>query len=156
MAGAGIAVLYLVGPDADPPMPTTYLEDWIRVPGDDRDLSARLAVLELRAATYDASPRVDDHGRLHYRGRLVALPPLQARLAEVLTERFGDVVTDLELKAVATSGSASAPEPSVRTQLAQLRVRLRDMGLAIRRIRSRGYKLITVGEDRSRPLSWRG
>ena len=66
-------MLYLVGADDDPPMPTTCLEDWVRLPGDDRDLHARVAVLELRAAAHDAPPRVDDHGRLHYRGRLLAL-----------------------------------------------------------------------------------
>jgi DNA-binding response OmpR family regulator len=136
-----VAVLYLVTADDDPPMPTTCLEDWVRLPGDDRDLSARVAVLQLRAAAHDAPPRVDDRGRLHYHGRFLALPPPEARLADVLIEHFGDVVTDRELSAAALVETAPGSAPSLRTQMTQLRARLRDMGLALHRIRRRGYKL---------------
>ncbi len=41
LAEEGVAVLYLVGANDDPPMPMTCLEDWVRLPGDDRDLHAR-------------------------------------------------------------------------------------------------------------------
>jgi hypothetical protein len=45
---AGVAVLYIVRADDDPPIPTGCLEDCVRIPGDDRDLHARITALELR------------------------------------------------------------------------------------------------------------
>ena len=87
-------MLYLVRADDDPPIPTGCLEDWVRIPGDDRDLHARLAALELRAALHQAPPFVDDDDRLHYRGRIIPLTSNEARLAAVLAARFGAVVPD--------------------------------------------------------------
>ena len=141
LAEDGVAVLYLVEADADPPMPTSCLEDWVRLPGDDRDVSARVAALELRAATHDAPPWVDEHGRLHYRGQLLALSPSEARLAEVLAEHFGDVVSDRALNAITLENGDSGPQPALRVQMSQLRSRIRDSGLLVHRIRRRGYRL---------------
>jgi DNA-binding response OmpR family regulator len=141
LAAAGVAVLYLLAADDDPPTPTTCLEDWVRMPGDDRDLNARVAALEMRAAAHSAPPWLDEQGRLHYRGRLLPLQPREARLADVLIERFGDVATDRELIAAALAGDDPAPTPSLRGQMAQLRLHLRDMELSLRRIRRHGYKL---------------
>jgi hypothetical protein len=136
LASGGVAVLYLVAGDADPPRPTTCLEDWVRIPGDDRDLDARVAALELRAAAHQAPPRVDGQGRLHYRGELVALPEDEARLAAVLADRFGAAVPDALL--AAESGLTGRP---LRNPMTQLRSRLRDINLAVDRIRGRGYML---------------
>jgi DNA-binding response OmpR family regulator len=141
LADEGVAVLYLVEGDDDPPAPTTCFEDWVRLPGDDRDLSARVAALQLRAAAHDLPPRVDDEGRLHYRGKLLSLRPSEAQLACVLAEHFGDVVTDRELTAAAAEGTASESAPALRVQMAQLRSRLRELGLTLHRIRRRGYRL---------------
>ena len=52
LVSAGVAVLYLVRADDDPPIPSGCLEDWVRIPGDDRDLHARLAALELRGRNF--------------------------------------------------------------------------------------------------------
>jgi DNA-binding response OmpR family regulator len=134
-------VLYLVGPDDDPPVPTTCLEDWVRVPGDDRDLNTRVDALKMRATAHDAPPRIDEQGRLHYRGRLLTLHPAEARLAGVLVERFGDVVADRELAEVTTGSKDGAAGPSLRSQMTQLRSHVRDVGLSLHRIRRRGYKL---------------
>jgi DNA-binding response OmpR family regulator len=139
LAVAGVAVLYLVDAPGDPPAPTTCLEDWVRIPGDDRDLSARVAALERRAAAHQAPPRVDDQGRLHYCGRRLTLSPAEARLVHPLIERFGEVVTDSELTPAVANGDPSSP--SLRTQMAQLRAQLRPIDLLIRRIRRQGYML---------------
>lgn len=133
LAGAGAAVLYLIDGDHDPPTPTTCLEDWVRIPGDERDLRARVAALELRALTHYAPPRVDPEGRLHYRGKVMALRTDEVDIARVLTERFGDVVPDSEFPVPA--------KDALRPRIAQLRAQLRDVGLSLRRVRRRGYTL---------------
>jgi hypothetical protein len=141
LAAAGAAVLYLVSADADPPTLATCLEDWVRVSGDDRDINGRIAALEMRAAAHDAPPRLDERGRLHYRGRLLRLHATQARLARVLVDRFGDVVADRELADAASAGDDVVPAPSLRAQMTQLRSHVRDVGLSVQRIRRRGYRL---------------
>lgn len=152
LAAGGVAVLYLVETDADPPAPKTCIEDWVRVPGDDRDLSARVAALEMRLLAHNAPPRVDDDGRLHYRGRLVSLTAAEARLADALIARFGEVVPDDLLTVVANEG-APPSGLSLRAQMAQLRSRVRDVGLAVQRSRHRGYRLSTRANADSRTRS---
>jgi DNA-binding response OmpR family regulator len=141
LVGEGVAVLYLVGAQDDPPRPTTCIEDWVRVPGDDRDLEARLAVLEMRAAIHEGPPRLDARGCVHYRGRALALSPDTARWAEVLIERFGDVVTDRELSVAVLGDALPASTARLQRQMAHLRARLREIDLAVRRVRRRGYLL---------------
>jgi DNA-binding response OmpR family regulator len=136
LTSLGAAVLYLVGADDDPPIPTSCLEDWIRIPGDDRDLRARVAALELRASNHYGLPRIDADGRLHYQGKVVALPLEEVPLARLLTERFGDLVPDAEL----TSEAENASTP-LRARMARLRGRLRAHDLTLRRIRRKGYVL---------------
>jgi len=137
LATAGVAVLYLVREADDPPIPTGCLEDWVRIPGDDRDVHARLAALERRAMLHHSPPFVDDDGRLHHRGSIVALNPKEARLAAAFSARFGtDVSDDALLDAV--SEGPEAPASSLRGEVGRLRSRLREVNLAIHRTR-RGY-----------------
>ncbi|HVV35328.1 MAG TPA: hypothetical protein VHC63_01910 [Acidimicrobiales bacterium] len=133
LALEGTPVLYLLGPHDDPPEPTTILEDWVRIPGDDRDLQARVAMLERRVAAHDAIPRLDDAHRLHYRGHVVPLASADARLIGVLIERFGDLVADADLQ---TDSGAS-----IRGQMTRLRSQMRDIGLDVDRVLRRGYRL---------------
>jgi hypothetical protein len=133
LARNGVAVLYVLDGDHPPPAPTTCLEDWVRVPGDERDLRARVAALELRSLAHHAPPRVDGEGRLRYRGSILALAPGEVGPARVLTERFGDVVPDDDL--------ASAGRDVLRLTMARLRSKVRDIGLNLRRVRRQGYML---------------
>jgi hypothetical protein len=137
LARSGAAVLYLVNGDDAPPTPAGCLEDWIRIPGDDRDLGARLAALELRASSHDAGPRVDEHGRLRYQGRQTPLPPDVVELVRVLADQFGCLVPDHAL--VAALGGTTTP--SLRTQMTQLRARVRVLDLTLRRVPRKGYLL---------------
>jgi DNA-binding response OmpR family regulator len=137
---AGVAVLYLVRAEDEPPVPTGCLEDWVRIPGDDRDLHARIAALELRATLHHAPPFVDGDNRLHHRGRVVALDAKEAQLAAALLARFGAVVSDQELLDAVSAGTATSTT-SLRGEVARLRSHLRDLDLAIRRAR-RGYVLL--------------
>jgi hypothetical protein len=136
LAATGAAVLYLVSGDDAPPVPTTCLEDWVRVPGDERDLTTRVAALEVRAAAHQRVPHIDNDGRLHYRGSAMKLPAEELALARLLTERFGDVVPDS-----AFEHALGDPVPVLRAPMAGLRARLRDLGLTVRRVRRRGYML---------------
>jgi DNA-binding response OmpR family regulator len=136
LAGEGVAVLYLVSGDAEPPAPRGCLEDWIRIPGDDRDMSARVAALRLRADAHRAPPRVDDDGRVHYRGRVLALTDEEAGLARLLTARFGALVPDGELVA-----SAAITSAVLRSRMTRLRARLRSVDLVLHRVRRKGYSL---------------
>ena len=62
LRGAGTPRLLLVGPEAAPPDSTDPLEDWIRLPAEDRDVRARVATLEARASNGQAVAR-DRRGR---------------------------------------------------------------------------------------------
>jgi hypothetical protein len=134
LAQSGLAVLYLIDGDDDPPTPTSCLEDWVRIPGDERDLRARVSALEFRALAHLGPPRVDDDGRLHYLGRTIPLSDDEASLARLLVARFGDLVADDDF-------ATAAHERSLRTRMTDLRARLRDVELSLRRVRRRGYLL---------------
>jgi hypothetical protein len=91
LRGAGTPRLLLVGPDASPPDSVDPLEDWIRLPAEDRDVRARVATLEARASNGAAVPEIDDDGLLRFRDRWVSLSPVERELAGALVERFGAV-----------------------------------------------------------------
>jgi two-component system, OmpR family, response regulator len=132
---AGVALLYLVDADADPPEPTSCLEDWVRLPGDNRDLRARLVALEGRATRHRVPPTVDGSGRLHYHGQLLPLSAEEASLARALAARFREVVSDADL-AVALGDQAG-----LRHHMSHLRSRLRPVDLTVWRAPRRGYVL---------------
>jgi DNA-binding response OmpR family regulator len=134
LANAGLAVLYLIDGDDEPPTPTTCLEDWVRIPGDERDLRARVSALEFRSLSHLGPPRVDDDGRLHHLGKTIPLAPEEADLARLLTQRFGELVPDEDFE-------SGAGERTLRTQMTDLRARLRGVELSVRRVRRRGYLL---------------
>jgi DNA-binding response OmpR family regulator len=137
----GVAVLYLVDAEAKPPLPTSCLEDWVRAADDHRDLSARVAALQVRAGIHRMPPSVDEHGHIHYQGRVLPLTPAEARIAALLTERIGEEVTDEELRAGLAAGADPGSPRPLRTQMAHLRAQLREIGLDLHRTRGRGYKL---------------
>ena len=131
LAAAGSAVLYLVSTDSEPPPLTSCTEDWFRVPGDDRDLEARIALLRLRADLHGALPTIDGD-IVHYRGQTIAIAPEEAELARTLVSRFGQAVDDADF---------DVHDPSLRTRMGRLRRQLRTIGLTLRRIPGRGYRL---------------
>src|SRR2546421_9456448 len=140
---SGVALLYLVGAEDDPPAPADCLEDWVRSPADDRDLRARVAALEQRAATHLAPPAVDADGTLRYRGKVVALPPTEARMASLLAARFCDTVEDGELESATLEADGADGDATVplRVHIARLRARVRQADLSVRRSGARGYRL---------------
>lgn len=135
------ARLLLVAPDAPAPVVADHLEDWIRLPADERDLQARLDGLTLRVqGRRPVEPEMDDDGLLRIGGSWVALPPIEARLATTLLERFGSVVAREAL--VRAGWPQGTPNRNVLdVHILRLRRRLEDLGLTIRTVRSRGYLL---------------
>jgi DNA-binding response OmpR family regulator len=138
LASGGVPVLYLVRATDDPPRPESWLEDWVRLPAEDRDLDARVAVLERRAAEHSGPPTIDEAGRLHFRGDALDLTPSAIALTELLLAHRGAVVHDEDLAAALREIDGARP---LRTEMTQLRSSLRRLGVAVPRVRGRGYQL---------------
>jgi Transcriptional regulatory protein, C terminal len=135
---AGEPRLLLVEQGA-PPVPADHREDWIRLPADDVDLRVRVEALRRRLGAEAAdSPHIDGDGVLRVSDRWVALPPVEARLAGVMVDRFGAVVSRESLTRVGWPGGSSSRN-ALDVHVLRLRRRLSPMGLAIRTVRSRGY-----------------
>lgn len=139
LAELGVPRLLLVDAGADPPLTLDCLEDWSRAGASDADLHARLAALEARAGVHrEPAPILDDDGVLRFDSLWVALPPVEARLAAQLVERFGTVVSR---DALSRAGWPSTPtgRNALDVHILRLRRRIHGIGLSIRTVRSRGY-----------------
>ncbi|MDP9074041.1 MAG: helix-turn-helix domain-containing protein, partial [Actinomycetota bacterium] len=118
-------------------------QDWVRLPGDERDVRARLTGLRRRAAEMDASPVVDRHGRLVYRRRWVQLSPIHERLARCLLEAAEGVAAE----GVAAEESllehgwpdGDPSSNALRVHLHRLRRLVAPLGLEIRCVRNEGW-----------------
>jgi two-component system OmpR family response regulator len=130
--------LLLVAPDDAPPECADPLEDWIRLPADDHDVRARVATLAARSGV--ERPRIDADGLLWFRAQWIALPPVEALLAEVLVERFGYVARREVLHQRAWA-EAPPPRNALDVHMVRLRRRLGELGLEVKTVRARGYVL---------------
>ena len=117
------------------------LEDWIRLPADDRDVAARLHALEVRAARHHATPETDARGRLTFGGEWVALSPIEERLVQALAARFGSVVSRDELLAAGWPESGEPTDAALRVHLTRLRKEIATLGLEIATVRGFGHVL---------------
>ena len=140
----GVARLVIVGEHDEPPRTRDALEDWVRVPALDSDVQARVATLELRAASAHEVPEIDPDGLLRFRGRIVVLSPVELRLAQALVDGFG-IIVSCETLAHAGWPEGVPSEHSFRVGIARLRQRLAPLGLRITALRpGRGYLLTDV------------
>lgn len=138
----GVPRLLLVAPEADPPPIVDPLEDWIRLPAEDRDMRARATTLATRAPA-TTLPVMDDDGLLRFDGRWIALSPVERTLAVTLMERFGAVVgRDVLAKRVWPSGAPT--RNALDVHMLRLRRRIADLGLEVRTVRARGYLMQAV------------
>jgi two-component system OmpR family response regulator len=138
--------LLLIAESADPPEGADVLQDWVRLPGDERDLLARLTTLRGRATTMSHPPRVDDHGRLHFRSAWAQLSPINGRLGRALSDGFNTVVA--EEKLLASGWPADHPSSNaLRVHLHRLRRRVRPLGLEVLAVRGEGWVLQVAGGD---------
>lgn len=144
---AGEPRLLLVSDGEEPPPVSDCLEDWIRVPAAENEVKARVDALAVRSQAHTTNgynghvstgPVLDDFGVLRLNGSWVALPPLEARLAEALLERLGAVTSrDLLIRAGWPTGAPG--RNALDVHVLRLRRRLTPVGLVIRTVRSRGY-----------------
>jgi DNA-binding winged helix-turn-helix (wHTH) protein len=134
--------LLLVGPDVFPPA-ISELEDWVRLPADERDVYVRLQRLSHLAVAEPLGPGdvvVDDHGLLSWRGGRVALPDTEAAMMRLLAEDPGRVVTRDQLMASAwPEGGRQAH--SLDSRVFTLRKRLGRIGLVLDTVRNHGFRL---------------
>ena len=133
--------LLLVDDGVEPPSNLDCLEDWVRVSAAREDIDARLETLTVRAVAHRPEPpSIDEWGVLQFAGRSVVVPPIEARLARLLIERFGRVV-DHERLVAAAWPEGIGTRNTLDVRILRLRRRLAGLGLAIRTVRARGYLL---------------
>lgn len=129
--------LLLVAPDAPPPSDWDRLTDWIRLPADERDITARVAALQRHVAAA-GPPTLDEFDVLHRGRRWTALAPIEARIMELLLANFGRVVPRRDLDAVWTNGM---PDRGLDARLTKLRDRIAELGISIHTVRNKGLLL---------------
>jgi len=142
LAELGVPRLLLVDSDASPPVCIDALEDWIRLPSDERDIDARMNGLRARASSWAPStrPELDGSGRLLRGSRWVALSPTEEELCALLIGDFGRVVSDKDLIARAWPQGTGTPT-GLRLQMTRLRRRIAELQLEVRSVRGKGYVL---------------
>jgi two-component system, OmpR family, response regulator len=142
LADRGVPRLLLIDRGAVPPVCVDPLEDWIRLPADERDIDARIDALRSRAATWSPSsrPGLDGHGRLLRGTRWVPLSPIEEQLCTLLIGDFGAVVSDRTLIAGAWP-AGTGTSTGLRLQMTRLRRRIADLQLEVRSVRGQGYVL---------------
>jgi DNA-binding response OmpR family regulator len=138
LRASGAPRLLLLNGESTPPELADCLEDWIRLPADDRDVRARVATLSSRAETDQPAPQVDGDGLLRHHGRWVALSPVESALAVTLVDRFGAVVGRDTLARRAWPNGVPTRN-ALDVHMLRLRRRVASLGLEIRTVRSRGY-----------------
>lgn len=141
LAIEGVPRLLLLRDGVEPPPAPDCLEDWIRVPADERDLRDRVDGLRRRTQLHETGrPLLDEHGVLRHGGRWVSLPPVEARLTAAMLDRFGSVVSrDALTRAGWPTGVGG--RNALDVHVLRLRRRLDSVGLVIRTVRARGYLL---------------
>jgi DNA-binding response OmpR family regulator len=131
--------LLLVAPAADPPEAGDILQDWVRLPGDERDVRARLSGLRQRAEQ-ESAPVIDLHGRLVFRRAWVQLSPIHERLVKALLVAAEAVVPEKDLLEEGWPGGDPSAN-ALRVHLHRLRRYIAPLGLEIRGVRGEGWIL---------------
>jgi DNA-binding winged helix-turn-helix (wHTH) protein len=128
-----------------PPITSDELEDWLRAPADETDLRIRLETLRDRAVAHPTGVVLAD-GVLHVGNRLVVFPPIQARLAEILLDRIGTVVSREALTRRVWPEGAPDGRNVLDVHMAKLRRLLAGTGLDVRTVHRRGYLMHRAGD----------
>jgi hypothetical protein len=147
LAREGRPRLLLLDVGVLPPVVEDPLEDWVRITGPDAEVRARVNTLALRARVRAATqPTLDDDGVIRHNGSWISLAPVGARMAKVLLERLGSVVSRERLAEAAWPDGAPG-DHALDVHVLRLRRRLDHVGLAIRTVRARGFVLEPYPRD---------
>ena len=139
---AGTPRLLVVADDAEPPLATDCLEDWVAAAATEREVDVRRRALSQRAELHAVRPLLDDDGLLHHRDSWVSLSPVEQSLAGAMLDRFGAVVTR-ETLADRAWPTGVPTRNALDVHVLRLRRRIATLGLEIRTVRSRGYLMQT-------------
>jgi len=129
--------LLIVESGVPPPTETSCVVDWLRLPADDADLSARLAALSERAARHPSQPFVNEYGQLSHRGTKAFLSSIDERVTKILTENFGHPVPANDL--IRCGWPQDGTNETLRVHISRLRHRIAPLGLTITNIAGHGY-----------------
>ena len=142
LADSGVPRLFLLDSDTPPPVCADPLEDWMRLPCDERDIDARMQALRARASTWTPAlrPQLDGNGRLLRNHRWVPLSPIDEQLCQLLIAEFAEVVSDTRLMAAAWPDGAGT-STGLRLHMTLLRRRIAELSLEVRSVRGKGYVL---------------
>jgi two-component system OmpR family response regulator len=133
----GIPRLLMVAADTSPPTDVSTDEDWVRLPADDADIRARVALL---ADTAIARPSIDEFGVLSVGTSWVALSHIDEAIMRSLLDSFRTTVGRDDVRAAAwPDGSRSGRV--LDTHMHRLRNRIAPLGLTIHTVRRRGFVL---------------
>jgi two-component system, OmpR family, response regulator len=147
LAAEGSPRLLVLAEGTCPPPLLDCLEDWVRAPVDEGELHARLEALRLRVRCHRlVVPELDEEGFLRFRSRHVYLPPVEARLAGALLDRFGRVVGAATLMRAGWPGEP-ASRGKLDVRIHRLRRRLVPLGLEVKTVRQRGWLLAASESD---------
>lgn len=131
--------ILLVEGDDPAPLTPDSLEDWVRLPVDRADLDARMRALAIVAqGGVGDEPALDEWGVLRFCGRQATLPPLEARLARPLIQRYRSVISREELSRAGWPDGAPGRN-ALDVHILRVRRRIEPVGLVVRTLRSRGY-----------------
>ncbi|WJV51021.1 helix-turn-helix domain-containing protein [Streptomyces flavofungini] len=131
--------LLLVLPGEEPPTTLDPLEDWVRLPVDERELRVRCDTLRARASL--RKPVIDAHDVLRFAGRHLPLAAGEAAIARPLIESYGSVVSRDVLAAGLWPDDETGRRNALDVRVSRTRRRLAPLGLVIRTLRHRGYLL---------------
>jgi DNA-binding response OmpR family regulator len=129
------------------PPALSELEDWVRLPADERDVYARLQRLSHEAGGHELQPgdvQVDEHGLVVWRGARIALPAIEAAMMRVLAAAPDQVVTRERLMEAAWPEGGRQGH-SLDSRVFTLRRRLARIGLALDTVRNHGFLLSEAG-----------
>ena len=110
----------------------------VQLPATAEEMDELLVRLGARRVVEPPTLQVDQGGILRFRGRCVLLSPIEERLARVLVDEPGTIVSRPRL---AANGWAdrSVRNSSLRAGITRLRHRIEPLGLTIRSVRGQGY-----------------
>jgi DNA-binding response OmpR family regulator len=132
-------VLVIAGSDRAPSQ-WSECEDWVRESAPRAEFVTRATTVARRADRL-ARPCFDQARVVRFRDRIVVVPETQTQLVALLVQRFGETVSDGEIRALCGEGGTSTHGEAMKTALRRLRNALAPLGLHLARVRSSGYLL---------------
>ena len=141
LAEAMLPRLLLVPEDLEPPVSGDLMEDWIRLPADERDVATRLDNLAARASASLERTVLVDSTRLQRAASTVVLSPHQATFAGLLLAAEGRVVSRESLSRAIWGRDADPCGRALDDLAYRLRRRIEALGLDVVAARGRGFVL---------------